>query len=102
VTIPLTGHNAPSIIVMRSLMEKAGNRQVVYFWFTQRGRILTNAYQLKMYNLWDALVKQRTDGALIRVISAVDALESIEDTDTRIQSFIREIMPLLNEYIPGY
>jgi EpsI family protein len=86
---------------MRALMEKSGNRQLVYFWFNQRGRILTNAYELKMYNFWDALVKKRTDGALIRLISPVVSSERIEDADTRLQSFLGEIMPLLNQYIPG-
>jgi len=100
-TLPLSGKNPSSITIMRALMEKSGNRQLVYFWFNQRGRILTNAYELKMYNFWDALVKKRTDGALIRVISPVVSSERIEDADTRLQSFLGEIMPLLNQYIPG-
>ena len=99
-TIPLSGKNSSSITVMRAIMEKSGNRQLVYFWFNQRGRILTNAYQMKIYNFWDALIKKRTDGALIRVISPVASSENIEDADKRLQSFIREIIPLLNEYIP--
>jgi EpsI family protein len=99
--IPLSGQNPSSITVARAMMEKSGNRQLVYFWFNQRGRILTNAYELKIYNFWDALVMKRTDGALIRVISPVVSSERIEDTDKRLQSFMRDIIPLLNEYIPA-
>ena len=99
-TIPLSGKNSSSITVMRAIMEKSGNRQLIYFWFNQRGRIMTNPYQMKIYNVWDALVLKRTDGALIRVISPVASSENIEDADKRLQSFIREIIPLLNEYIP--
>lgn len=99
-TIPLSGKNSSSITVMRAIMEKSGNRKLVYFWFNQRGRILTSPYQMKIYNFWDALILKRTDGALIRVISPVISSEKIEDADKRLQSFIKEIMPLLNEYIP--
>jgi exosortase D (VPLPA-CTERM-specific) len=100
-TIPLSGQNPSSITVMRAIMEKSGTRQLIYFWFNQRGRILTNPYQMKFYNVWDALVLKRTDGALIRVISPVASVEKIEDTEKRLQSFMRDIMPLLNEYIPA-
>jgi exosortase D (VPLPA-CTERM-specific) len=99
-TIPLSGKNSSSITVMRAIMEKSGNRQLIYFWFNQRGRIMTNPYQMKIYNFRDALLMKRTDGALIRVISPVASSEKIEDADKRLQSFMREIMPLLNEYIP--
>ena len=44
---------------------------MVYYWFPQRGRILTNAYELKLYAFWDALTRQRTDGALVRLITPV-------------------------------
>jgi exosortase D (VPLPA-CTERM-specific) len=100
VNIPLSDKTSSSITVMRALMEKDGNMQLVYFWFNQRGRILTNAYEMKIYNFWDSLVKRRTDGALIRVISPIASSEKIEEADTRLKSFISEAMPLLNEFIP--
>ena len=52
-------------------MQKDDFKQLSYYWFPQRGRILTNAYQLKLYTFWDALTQQRTDGALVRVITPV-------------------------------
>jgi hypothetical protein len=46
-------------------MEKSGYRQLSYFWFPMRGRILTNAYEMKIYTFWDSLTRQRTDGACL-------------------------------------
>lgn len=69
-------------------------------WFPQRGRILTNAYQLKVFAFWDALTKQRTDGALVRVITPVYEFEELADAEQRLQAFTREIVPLLAEFIP--
>ncbi len=101
VSIPLSGKSASSVAVMRALMEKGDSRQLVYFWFDQRGRILTNAYEMKIYNLWDALGKKRTDGALVRIITPIAPSEKIDDADRRLQVFIKDIMPTLNEFIPG-
>ena len=100
VTIPLSGEN-PFFPVMRALMEKDDSTELVYFWFDQRGRILTNAYEMKIYNFWDALTKKRTDGALVRVITPISPSEKAEDADKRLRLFIKEITPTLNEFIPG-
>ncbi|MEA3333784.1 MAG: VPLPA-CTERM-specific exosortase XrtD, partial [Pseudomonadota bacterium] len=69
------------ITVNRAFMLKNGVRQLSYYWFPQRGRNLTNAYQLKIYVFWDALTKQRTDGALVRLITPVGEFEKVEDAD---------------------
>jgi len=100
VAVLLSGGNQP-FSVMRALMEKNDQKQLVYFWFNERGRTLTNAYEMKIYNLLDALTKRRTDGALIRVITPISSLERVEDADRRLQSFINDIAPALNEFIPG-
>ncbi len=87
--------------VNRAFMQKSGFRQLTYYWFPQRGRILTNAYQLKIYAFWDALTRQRTDGALVRVMTPVYESEGLEDADERLQGFTRDIVPVLDEFIPG-
>ena len=62
--------------------------------------MLTNAWELKWYNFWDALTRQRTDGALVRLITPVYPNETLDDADTRLAAFTREIVPVLNEYLP--
>ena len=89
------------ITVNRAFMLKSGMRQLSYYWFPQRGRNLTNAYQLKIYVFWDALTKQRTDGALVRLITPVGEFEKVEDADRRLQSFMSQALPLLDQYLPG-
>ena len=100
VTVPLPGHNQEFMRVNRAFMHKSGYRQLSYYWFPQRGRILTNAYQLKIFAFWDALTKHRTDGALVRLITPVYESEELEDADARLQGFTREVVPLLSEFIP--
>jgi EpsI family protein len=68
-------------------MEKSGNRQLSFFWFPARGRILTNAWKMKFYTFWDSLTRQRTDGALVRLITPVLPGEQPEDAENRLQDF---------------
>ncbi|MHC1729270.1 MAG: VPLPA-CTERM-specific exosortase XrtD [Syntrophobacteraceae bacterium] len=88
--------------VNRTVMEQAGAQMLVYFWFPQRGRILTTIYQLKLYNFWDALTQQRTDGALIRVLTPISRTESIDDAASRLDKFLSEAVPILDPFIPGH
>jgi exosortase D (VPLPA-CTERM-specific) len=100
-TILVPGHDGGFMRVNRAFMEKVGQRQLAYYWFPQRGRVLTNAYQLKIFAFWDALTRQRTDGALVRLITPVYESEELKDAEARLQAFVRDIVPVLAEYIPG-
>lgn len=89
-----------SITVNRAVMEKGSAKQLSYFWFPARDRVLTNAWELKWYNFWDALTRRRTDGALVRLITPVYPNESVEEADRRLAAFTREILPVLHEFLP--
>ncbi len=58
-------------------------------------------YQLKIYTFWDALTRRRTDGALVRLITPVGDSEQVADADARLQGFARQIVPILDGFIPG-
>jgi len=76
-------------------------KQVVYYWFQQRGRVVTNEYLVKWYLLWDAVMRNRTDGALIRMTSGVQLSEQLADADRRLEAFARAMVPQLETYIPN-
>ncbi|MEW6187750.1 MAG: exosortase C-terminal domain/associated protein EpsI, partial [Thermodesulfobacteriota bacterium] len=99
--IPTPGYNGGQTLVNRAYMQMLDNYQLSYFWFPQRGRILTSPYQLKLFAFWDALIRQRTDGALVRVITPVYETEGQDDAEMRLQEFTRQILPVLAEYLPG-
>jgi exosortase D (VPLPA-CTERM-specific) len=87
--------------VNRAVMQSGRKRQITYYWFPVRGRILNNAYQLKIYNFWDSLTQQRSDGALVRLITTVYEDEELPDAEKRLQDFVRDIAPAIEEFIPG-
>ncbi|MGZ5525419.1 MAG: VPLPA-CTERM-specific exosortase XrtD [Methylomonas sp.] len=90
-----------SLQVNRAIIEKGDNRQLVYFWFQQRGRNITNEYMVKWYLFYDAITMNRTDGALIRLVTSIDKAGEIALADQRLQGLIKDLLPTLPVYLPG-
>jgi exosortase D (VPLPA-CTERM-specific) len=87
--------------VNRALIRYDDKRQLVYYWFQQRGRVVTNEYLVKWYLLVDSIRRHRTDGALVRLIVPVPPAMSLEEADRELQSFITAIEPRLERYLPS-
>jgi exosortase D (VPLPA-CTERM-specific) len=84
----------------RVLIQKGHEKQLVLYWFKQRERYLSNEYLVKFYLFWDALTKGRSDGALIRLGSALAPGESEEAVERRLTELARAIQPDLARYVP--
>lgn len=89
------------LYVNRTVIERAGDRQLVYYWFQQRGRLLTNEYLVKWYLFWDALTLNRSDGALVRLATPISEGEDIARGDVRLAALIAEASSELVAHIPG-
>ena len=87
--------------VNRVLIEKGEQRQLVYYWFQQRGRVITDEFLVKWYLLWDGVMLNRTDGAMIRLVTSAQNAEEVNAADRRLQEFASTVVPLLEPYIPG-
>lgn len=90
------------LMVNRTVIAKGENRQLVYYWFQQRGRIITNEYLVKWYLFWDALTQQRTDGSLVRLVVTLPEGSDEAEADKKLSAFIDAIFPELENYLPGY
>ena len=86
--------------VNRTVINKDNHKQVVYYWFEQRGRHIANEYYMKWYLLLDSIKINRTDGALVRVTTYLNPNEPLEKADSRIQEFLEKSIPLLDSYVP--
>jgi exosortase D (VPLPA-CTERM-specific) len=92
---------AATLRVNRALVQKGEQRQLVYYWFRQRGRNLTDEFQVKWFILRDALVRDRSDGALMRLITPLAGLEDASAAERRLSDFVRRLDPLLADFVPG-
>ena len=84
----------------RFIIRKGENRQVVYYWFKQRDRIITNELAVKWFLFWDAITRNRTDGALVRLTTVVQPGEAVERGDERLRDLAAAALPKLTEYVP--
>jgi exosortase D (VPLPA-CTERM-specific) len=98
VTIPDTVYG--SFTLNRAVIEKGLSRQLVYYWFEQRGKRMTNDYLAKAMVVYDSLTIGRTDGAMVRFVTPIHETESEADADARLQGFMAELLPQLPRYIP--
>jgi exosortase D (VPLPA-CTERM-specific) len=87
--------------VNRTMIQLGNQRQLVYYWFQQRGRVLTNELVVKWYIFWDALLRHRTDGALVRLVVPIPPTGSEADADRKLTAFAALIAPKLPRFIPN-
>jgi EpsI family protein len=99
-----TGYHSKALGVTlplnRVVIARDNNKQLVYYWFVQRGRNVANEYWSKWLLFVDAITKNRTDGALVRLVTPIYPNETDEAADGRLQSFIDELEPRLRAYLP--
>jgi EpsI family protein len=84
----------------RVIINKGADRELVYYWFDERGRMIANEYWAKVYLLMDAIEKNRSDGALVRLTTPIKRSEFEEDADRRLQSFMNSALPVLAAFLP--
>ena len=77
------------------------SRQFVIYWYQAHGRSIANEYKAKAYMLADAIRYNRTDGALVRVVTPIAATEQIADARDRAVRFTTHMTPYLSQFIPN-
>jgi exosortase D (VPLPA-CTERM-specific) len=87
--------------INRAVVQLGNHRQIVYYWFDERGRKFTNEYLARWYLFWDALTRHRTDGALVRFVAPLPINASESDVDAHIMSLASRIEPTLSRYVPN-
>jgi len=99
--IDLPSPNGRPYPVGEYLIGNAGQRQVVLYWYLAHGRAVANDYLAKAYMMLDAVRWNRTDGALVRVVTPVETYESLESAQQRAVHFANQVTPLLPRFIPN-
>jgi exosortase D (VPLPA-CTERM-specific) len=85
----------------RVIIARDNQQSLVYYWFDERGRAVANEWWAKWYLFVDAITKNRTDAALVRLTTNVLPGETAHDADTRLRSFIQQLVPTLQKYLPS-
>lgn len=100
-TLDEVSFNGAALRVNRLVIRKGDYAQLVYYWFQQRGRNITNEYAVKWYLFLDALQQNRTDGALVRLTTLIRPGQELADADARLRAFAAQAVDKLEPYVPN-
>jgi EpsI family protein len=89
-----------SFPVNRYVVSKEGSRRLVLYWFQAHGRVVASEYWAKYYLVADSMRMHRSDGALVRLISAMYPGETPDAAQARVMTIGSQLLPLLDNYIP--
>jgi EpsI family protein len=98
VTLALPGHSP--FPANRYVVSRGEDRELVLYWYWAHDRGVASEYWAKFYLVKDAIQMNRSDGALVRLTTAMLPGENAEAAQQRLQPFAAEIVPLLDTYIP--
>jgi exosortase D (VPLPA-CTERM-specific) len=98
--IQLTQPDGSSIPVNRYVVAESGERRLVLYWFQAHGRAVASAWQAKYYLISDSIHMNRSDGALVRLMTPMLDGESPDAAQARMMKLGSQFLPLLDSYIP--
>ena len=90
---------APPVSASYDIIQKGLERQLVLYWYQERGRTFSNDYLGRYYMIRDALLMRRTDGAMVRVSMPIGTTP--REALAQEVRFLGNLAPLLSRYIPG-
>jgi EpsI family protein len=82
------------------LISNGESRDEVLYWYRAQGQDIANDYSAKFHMIVNSIVKDRTDAALIRVMTPVQAGETVAQAHDRVLGFTKSFVPMLGSYIP--
>ena len=90
------------ITINHYIIQKGLDRNVVLYWYHGRGRVVASEYLSRALLIRDAVVTNRTNGSLVRVIVPVTRRDdgNLAPAETLAQAFVRAIFPTLDSYLP--
>jgi len=99
--VDLVAQDGKSYRVGEYVIANGANKQFVLYWYQAHGRSVANEYAAKLYMILDAIRLNRTDGALVRVITPILPTEPQSAARERAVQFTNQLAPMLHRFIPN-
>ena len=98
--VDLMDENGKTHHIGEYIIADGETRQFVIYWYQAHGRSVANEYMAKIDMVVDAMRTNRTDGALVRVITPISSSEDISVARKRAERFAMQITPSLPRFVP--
>lgn len=89
-----------NIAYNRLVIENGDHRQLVYYWYDQRGRRVANEFIMKFWLIVDAVTRKRSDGAMVRLLTPINDSMTLSDGDKKLGAMIDRVEEFLPAYVP--
>ena len=90
-----------TIEINRFVIQKGLDRQVVYYWYQSRDRVVASEYWGKVYTVVDAIRLNRTDAALVRVTVPIGSDDGARGRAVAAgMEFVQALFPFLSRHLP--
>jgi EpsI family protein len=97
IEVPLAAGGA--VPVNRFVLQKEREQQVVLYWYQAQGRAVAGEVEARVQMVRSAILRNRTDGAIVRVSSPVHG--TVGDTVAWLTAYVQALYPQLGRYLPG-
>lgn len=87
-----------TVKVNQFVIQKGLDRQVVFYWYQGRGRVIANEYANKAFLMLDAARLHRTNGGLVRLIAPIVSTAGAARND--LAEFASHLFPYLDRHLP--
>jgi exosortase D (VPLPA-CTERM-specific) len=87
-----------SFLANRYIIENGRYKEVMLYWYQGRGRTQASEYYDKVYTVWDSVMRRRSDGAMVRVMTSVGNSE--EDGMKAAVDLAAQIADRLPAFVP--
>ena len=76
---------------------------MVLYWYQSHGRVVASEYASKVFMVYDAMRTNRTDAAMVRVITPITGTGADADAQAvqRSHEFVQQIFPSLGHVLPS-
>ena len=91
------------ITVNQFVIQKGLDRLLVLYWYQSHGRVVASEYTSKIYMVYDAMRLNRTDGAMVRVITPITGASAADEDAAakRAAAFVQSLFPSLSGVLPS-
>ena len=93
--------NGSSFVANKYVIQNGDYRSLMIYWYQGRGRAVASEYWGKIYTVLDSVRYNRTDAAMVRIVTLLPDGTTAADAEPRTKAFIQALFPLLPGYLPS-
>jgi EpsI family protein len=98
--IQISRPDGSSFAANRYVISKSGERALVLYWYLAHDRAVASEYWAKYYLVADSIRMNRSDGALVRLLTPMYERETPDAAQARVMDLGSQLIPILNNYVP--